>query len=215
MSRILSSLPVGRQGQPCIWDECCHSPQAALRLIQQNDLLGCGDTALHAGRIFAVAPSVFPQRLALAGPLASRLGRLCSHPWDYPGGRYPLPFCRLCQRQNWRVSGLSSIPPRRDSGCLTQANTVIYFRHIINPSLSTRICVFFERLAECRALNNLACPARPRQFPLLFGLVRSFVDDEFGVIYLRKISRERLIRFFIYAFVRCQAVHMIFARKER
>lgn len=49
-------------------------------------------TTLHAGRIFAVAPSVFPHKLTLAGVLASRLGRLCSHPSDCPCGRYPLPF---------------------------------------------------------------------------------------------------------------------------
>jgi len=33
-------------------------------------------------------------KFTLAGVLASRLGRFCSHPLDYPGGRYPLPCCR-------------------------------------------------------------------------------------------------------------------------
>ncbi len=51
-----------------------------------------GDTTLHAGRNFAVAPDMSPYRLTVAGLLASLLGRLCSHPLDYPGGRYPLPF---------------------------------------------------------------------------------------------------------------------------
>jgi|GEM_PF-5450380 len=40
----------------------------------------------------AVAPHMFPCELILADALASRLERLCSHPLDYPGGRYPLPF---------------------------------------------------------------------------------------------------------------------------
>src|SRR3989338_1478599 len=47
------------------------------------------NTVLHAGRIFAVAPHMFPYRLTLTGALASRLGRLCSHP--YPRGRRALP----------------------------------------------------------------------------------------------------------------------------
>ena len=46
-------------------------------------------TALHAGRIFAVAPPMFPLGLILTDSLASRRGRLCSHP--YPRGRRGLP----------------------------------------------------------------------------------------------------------------------------
>src|SRR3989338_1887638 len=47
------------------------------------------NTALHAGRIFAVAPPMFPLGLILTDSLASRRGRLCSHP--YPRGRRGLP----------------------------------------------------------------------------------------------------------------------------
>lgn len=45
--------------QSYIWDECCHSPQAALlspRVVMTS-------TALHTGRNLAVAPGTFPFRL--------------------------------------------------------------------------------------------------------------------------------------------------------
>lgn len=79
-----------------------------------------GDTTLHAGRNFAVAPDTFPYQLILADLLASRLGRLCSHPSDYPGGRYPLPFelNHACPDFPLRLGR---------SGCLAQDNTIPYF----------------------------------------------------------------------------------------
>ena len=48
-------------------------------------------TTLHTGRNFAVSPSLFPGKLTPKGFLASRLGRLCSHPSLARDGRYPLP----------------------------------------------------------------------------------------------------------------------------
>lgn len=109
------SVPsLSRIGQLFIWDCCYQQPQAALHSHAvmfsnfKNSAARPG-TALHASRNFAVAPDMFPYRLILADFLASRLGRLCSHP--YPRGRWGLPITIL--RLTARVSGLSSPSPKR------------------------------------------------------------------------------------------------------
>ena len=99
ISRILSGLPVGRQGQPCIWDSRYRPPQATLlfpRVVETS-------TVLHAGRIFAVAPPMFPLGLILADPFASRLRRLCSHPYPAWAGRRALPATVLHLFRDGRV----------------------------------------------------------------------------------------------------------------
>ena len=84
VSRILSSLPEA--------DRDSHLSGIIVANHLKRLFANYGDTALHASRNFAVAPRVFPRELILADSVPSRVRRLCSHPWDYPGGRYPLPF---------------------------------------------------------------------------------------------------------------------------
>jgi len=86
-------------------------------------------TALHAGRIFAVAPPMFPLELILAparmteairsggDPLASRLGRLCSHPYACARRALPATILHLAMG----VSGLSSRHTRKCVGRLPNA----------------------------------------------------------------------------------------------
>src|SRR3989338_5101614 len=92
-----------------------------------------GDTTLHAGRNFAVAPDMSPYRLILTDLLASLLGRLCSHPWDYPGGRYPLPFelNHACP----------DFPLACASDCLVQNNTIPLLTMCVNIYIKRAGCI--------------------------------------------------------------------------
>ena len=75
-------------------------------------------TTLHAGRNFAVAPrhtksvsGYAPLSRSAQTPLEVR--RLCSHPSNYSGGRYPLPFC------SFRSACPDFPPSRRNVGTAT------------------------------------------------------------------------------------------------
>ncbi len=95
------------------------------------------NTILHVGRILAVAPDMFPYRFTLAGALSSRIERHCSHPWDYPGGCYPLPssiYIAIHGRVRtflWRL---------RTSDCLLQKSDYPTRR---------KICKFRVRMPPC------------------------------------------------------------------
>ena len=77
----------------CIWDECCHSPQAALPTVISIENHGWTRPCTQVGT-FAVSSASFDATIPF-GTLASRHRRFCSHPLDYPGGRYPLPYSTL------------------------------------------------------------------------------------------------------------------------
>src|SRR3990167_2914090 len=116
------------------------------------------NTVLHRSKNFAVAPvrfrTIIPEGILPLSESASLFASLASRRTGVT--RYP------AARLLGPVSGLSSIPPRRDSGCLMQTGRVAYFgpfsRQKERRATAVRTCASFNQPQMARTASYFTEP---------------------------------------------------------